>query len=474
MTPRCLLALGILSGGWGRLTLAASTTTTPLVGTKHGAGTFLGDEDQNVAEEDEEPRSKDIGVRTIRRSSRAKGLLCRVIAMSVDYSSGEMLKNDEVLLPPSLAFNVGMSPFCLHVNLRRENSPEQGRSSGEREAVHCLLHQPPPVARTASVSAVKRPRPSSGSINSGGGGGLGSGLGNSSSTAKQARAHALALMSFFSTPRVLRVGDVFGVSIPCSGFAHGGGAGGGEGCWWQELHEDEHENDEQPRIEEGQDSDTADDAAEYSWGNVQDPTVEIRSSSSSAGEHGAIDPREISSADFTPLSSGAAGASRTSTGEDTGATGCIERAGLRPRVAELRWRRPRCSAEERRFQEAINRQGSDLVYFCVTGLKGEGKTAGTAERAVAASSSSATQVGEEGSGSLAPLDNDGGLGLGGGHVDGFEECSMVVSRSATALRQGPAVCSAVPETAWYHAFVCRAQGHPCSPVQPPLVRNVLV
>ncbi|CAM9941568.1 unnamed protein product, partial [Sphacelaria rigidula] len=41
---------------------------------------------------------------------------------------------------------------------------------------------------------------------------------------------------------------------------------------------------------------------------------------------------------------------------------------------QRRRRRRRSSAEERRFDEAIVRQGSELVYFSVTGLERQGRS----------------------------------------------------------------------------------------------------
>lgn len=157
----------------------------------------------------------------------------------------------------------------------------------------------------------------------------------------------------------------------------------------------------------------------------------------------------------------------------------------------MEWRpRQQCSAEEQRFREAIVRHGSELAYFCVTGLDGEQSDGGGGGGGDGGEVSTDNNVLKSGainvdrgrlqeassmwSGGRIGGDGDGCGWLGDGEGENGDEggtFGMVVSRSATALRQGGNVCSAVPESSWYHAFACRANGYPCPPLDPPLVND---
>lgn len=483
VTPRCLRRMEILSGGWARLTPASASAVTA----SHSLSATSYPDDpgfssQRFSNEDIEegstPTAPSVANTTAGHANRSfrnsdnrneGGLLCRVVAMSVDPGDkgfGErMLADDEVLLPPSLAFNAGLGPFSTHVNLRRETRRIGGAGEGGWGQGEQISHRPPPVACTASVSTVKRPRSSDGST-----GTVSSSSGRSSSTAKQARAHALALTAFFSTPRVLRVGDVFGVSVPCpAGSGRGGGArrgrGGGVGgnlgavgCWWQEVQEDnDYHKDDEVLEEEDQEE-----HEEEKDNHVTDATEQSRSVEEMV-RTGAERPGGLVGNVRCPYGSyravgvfqeGIAGVAVVNNGEQR----------------QRRQRSRRCSPEERRFRDAIVRQGSELIYFRVSGLEGEGGIGG--DRSTTNATTPSTVDGGDGGEFVGNDEVDGSSSSSGGRhggVDGRGEC-MVVSRSATALRQGGAVCSAVPETTWYHGFVCREQGYPCPPAQPPLVR----
>eukprot|EP00903_Cladosiphon_okamuranus_P012041 g11306.t1 len=426
VTPRCLLRLQLLSGGWVHVLPATATATaaTATETTRH----YQKHDDDPTPREDHRPAAVSV----------EGGVLCRAVAATVGASdddgdvprssssggggSSRPLSNDEVFIPPPVAFNAGLGPFAGHVYLRpahggRSHSGDGGGGSGGHQA-SSLLHSPPPIARTASVSRVKRPRPTAGGGNSGS---------SSGCTAKRAQAHALALMAFFSTPRVLQVGDVFGVSLPRPGGKGGGGTGGsGIGCWWQELEED---ND-------GED-------------NALESDEEAGEATAGAGEATAIG---TSPADM--VTRGEGGLHQGIVAGDDGMAAAATADGRHPQPPAPPRRRRATAAQ--RFRDAIVRQGSDLVYFRVTELGGEVNSSGSS--------------GNGGGGSLRGEAGLGSPGDGGGaeeEVGGPVGC-MVVSQHATELREGAAVCSPVPETLPYHRFVCRANGYPCPEPEAPL------
>ena len=397
VTPTCLRRLQLLSGGWARLCPPSKMSTV-----------HRGLPDPHFSDEKVDAD----------KAVAAAGVLCRAIAITAtsDWSEvderGESsrLSDDEVLIPPSVMFNAGLGPFSTHVVLIRADAA--GSRVLQNMARHeTVLHSPPPVACSASVSRVRRPRPSGGY----------KGGSSAGSTSKQARAHALALMAFFSTPRVLRVGDVFGVSVPCP--LGGGGGSGGTGCWWQELQED---NGEDSDVEEGKeeevDSSTGAQVRARTGSTGKDPGLRTHKAERSAFSNVGRDKGEIE------------------TGTD--------------RTGDHKSDRM-CSTAERRFREAIVRQGAELVFFRVTGLEGE---CGGGESRPSTAGSGARHADE---------------GLVGGKRDGDDWCGateeMVVSRCATELREGAPVCSAMPNAALYQRFVCRVQGYPDAAPKPPVV-----
>lgn len=414
VTPRCLLRLQLLSGGWVRVS-PASTPRHSSAGRSNRRGPQ--DVHSNAREAERIDRAG--------QGAKLEGLLCRAVAVTAagDWTTSgndewrrgnePPLANDEVLIPPSVAFNAGLGPFSVRVVLCRDE-PNHGRSSGRWLDNGAVLHRPPPTASTASVSKVKRPRSAGGHAGGGSGGGGGAG---GTSTAKQTRAHALALMSFFSTPRVLRVGDVFGVSVPSPGGG-GGSDGNGAGCWWQELHGDA--------------------------GGVSDSEEEdARDAVEQGSDRGAGDARVGSGTAATALSdAGLRDGESNMDGAD---------------MVGLEETSRQCGSEGRRFREAIVRQGAELVFFRVTALEAENGGGSGGSRSSAA-------------GSGAALTDEG---LVESRFDAKGCCDemggMVVSRRATELREGGPVCSAMPELGWYHRFVCRAQGYPCPADTPPLV-----
>lgn len=348
------------------------------------------------------------------------------------------LSNNEVLLPPSVAFNAGLGPLSSHIILRRAHSGVVGDPG-------TVLHSPPPIARTASVSRVNRPRPTS--------------AGSVGSTAKRAEAHALALLSFFSTPRVLRVGDVFGVSIPRPG---GSGGGGGVGCWWQEVRRDESDanGDEAPPSEDGEDTheeelgDPASGDHPHPLGSVGNSWNVLRETADSVvgpPAAAAAPPREGTNGDVVSTVNAVGRAV-----EDDATTS----GGRQPLPPPAR-RRRRAATAAQNFRDAIVRQGSELVYFRVTDLEGEDAGSGGGGGGRGGGNSSREAV-------LGVAWRDGLVGGEGGSGAAAER-GMVVSQRATELREGGPVCSAVPDASRYQRFVCGANGYPFPEVKPPLV-----
>ncbi|CAM9982264.1 unnamed protein product [Ectocarpus sp. 8 AP-2014] len=415
VTPRCLRRLQLLSGGWVRVYPAATTAATAAASTAtHPAFSSRSPHHRPPHDVSSGPLE-----------NQAIGLLCRVVAMS-NGSVGDSgddrrggsggvrpLADDEALIPPSVAFNAGLGPYSDHVILRWASN----NGGGNSKYGAALLHNPPAIACAASVSRVKRPRPTG----IPGGGGYGS-------TARRAKAHALALTSFFSAPRVLRVGDVFGVSIPRPGSSTTGG------CWWQELQE---KDDDDSDCEEGTDPPRPD---ERGWGAAEEAvTAEAAPGGSVPCEH--VPERSTTSDWITARGDGLGG------NVDGGSSD--RRQPARPPPP----RRRRESAAQR-FRAAIVRQGSELVFFRVTELRGAG-----------------TRDGDGGRSS-----EEASLGLAAGNDERLEQegipeaeaaAGMVVSQRVTELREGGPVCSPVPETLRYQRFVCRANGYPCPEAKPP-------
>lgn len=393
MTPKCLRRLQLLSGGWIHLSPASVTSTArrePL---------NLDDSKTEVS---------------IRRGSTRVGLLSRAIAVTAvtdwcendGHSESTKLSDGEVLVPPSVAFNAGLGLFSAHAILRRADSVG-ARGAGNTAHRGTVLHSPPPVARSASVSRVKRPK-TAGCYYDGSSAG---------STTKQARAHALALMAFFSTPRVLRVGDVFGVSVPRP-RRDGGCGSDGVGCWWQE--------------EDGEDYDA--ESAEVDSGSVAQ--------------------------ERTPWRTGSVGTNSSLSTPGEGHVPTVSNAGS-CREGELETKSDhsvdwepahRHRSAGHRFREAIIRQGARIVFYRVTDLEEE-TSGGDARNGL---SSAGEDRGERGR----RLGSEGWRGAAVG---------MVVSRCSTELREGGPVCSAVPDAAWYQGFICRLQGYPCPTPRPPIV-----
>ena len=381
------------------------------------------------------------------------GLLCRAVAVTAsasddgggvvrggdgDGGGSRPLANDEVFIPPSVAFNAGLGPFAGHVVLGRAHSGSGGDGGGGGgggggSGHHAsLLHSPPPIARTASVSRVKRPRSTGGSGGGGGGG---------ASTAKRAQAHALALMSFFSTPRVLQVGDVFGVSLPRPGGSGGGAGGSGVGCWWQELQEGGDDDALESDGEEAED-------AEAGEATTATAPAAAAAAAASKEEYQQRGWDEIAADDYG--CSHGSGRSVVTGGDGAAAA----RDGRYPPP------RPRRATAAQRFQDAIVRQGSELVFFCVTELEGEvhNGSGGSGESLRGSETGLGQGLGLGSSGDRGSLDEEGPpVGC------------MVVSQHATELREGAPVCSPVPETSPYQRFVCRANGYPCPDAKAPLV-----
>lgn len=401
VTPKCLRRLQLLSGGWIRLSPASVMSTArrqPL---------NLDDSKIEVC---------------VRRGSARVGLLCRVIAVTAvtDWCGNDVdcestkLSDGEVLIPPSVAFNAGLGLFSAHAILRRADSVG---ARGVRNTAHrgTVLHRPPPIARSASVSRVKRPKTGGGYYDGSSGG----------STSKKARAHALALMAFFSTPRVLHVGDVFGVSVPRPRSDSGSGDDG-VGCWWQE--------------EDGKDSD-----AESEEG-VGDK--EVKSGSVAQGR--------------TPWREGSLSTSSALSTPGEGHVPTVSNAGsCREGEFETKFDQSidlepahRHRSAGRRFREAIVRQGARIVFYRVTDLEEETSIVGARN-------------------GLSSADEDRGererRGGGGEGSRGAAVLGMVVSRCSTELREGGPVCSAIPDAAWYQGFVCHLQGYPCPIPRPPIV-----
>ena len=559
VTAKCLLRLQLLSGGWVRIfpaartplsstaaaaTAAAARTLTPL----SVDSTTTNDNNNSPYRRLQESHSSAYSSTRQHNSIFAEGLLCRAVAVSSGLTTSlasdlpttvggdseleqpPPLASDEVFLPPSVAFNAGLGPFSEYVVVKRaENGGGGGGGGGALGLLGggaAVLHRSPPIARTASVSRVKRPR-SAAAAGGGSGAGGGGAWSGPVSTAKRARAHALALTSFFSTPRVLRFGDVFGVSIPRPGGGRSTGGGGGDGggsgdeggvgCWWQELPEDDSADSE---ANEDEAIDTASGFATTAAtptattaATISTPAVAaepwfgwgVREGRATSGPRSELAPTSStpSTSSTSALASVSAGASTgprehpavaapcrklnggevhetgevRGTQESRGARGTRGASGANE--VEGVPRRRRSDTARERFREAIVRQGSDLVFFRVTGLEGEG-----------------------GGGNSDGGDSGGGGGRGGGdggsdsipgggetrrNKESFEEsrrgagygCSrrelgrerggMVVSHRTTELREGGPVCSAIPGSEWYRGFVCRARGYPCPPTRPPLV-----
>ncbi|KAG5189897.1 P-loop containing nucleoside triphosphate hydrolase protein [Tribonema minus] len=111
---------------------------------------------------------------------------------------------DAVLVPPGLAFNIGMGPFDTHVDIKRLDGRRIiGAAAAAAATTARSAREPgaPPLAREASVARVQ--------------------AGASREEARMFVAprtnYALALSAYFSAPRVLSVDDVFGVPCPRRG-----------------------------------------------------------------------------------------------------------------------------------------------------------------------------------------------------------------------------------------------------------------
>ncbi|CAM9856766.1 unnamed protein product, partial [Ectocarpus fasciculatus] len=410
VTPRCLRRLQLLSGSWVRVYPATTTATANMSTATYPA--FSSRSPHHRPPHDGSPGPFE---------SQAIGLLCRVVAVSDGWvgdsndgrgrgsGGARPLADDEALIPPSVVFNAGLGPYSDHVILRWANDAGGTRGGGNSKHGTALFHSSPPVACAASVSRVKRPRPTGAP----GGGG---------STARRAKAHALALTSFFSAPRVLRVGDVFGVSIPRPGSTTGG-------CWWQELQEND--DDDGSDSEEGTDPPRPD---ERGWGAAGEAATAVAAPTPSENS-----PERSAASDWV-----------AATGD--GQAGIVDRGSSDRRHLPPPRRRRESAAQ--RFRAAIVRQGSELVFFRVTELRGAG-----------------TRVGGGGGSS-----EKASLGLDAGNDERLEQegsleaeaaGGMVVSQRVTELREGGRVCSPVPETLLYQRFVCRATGYPCPEAKPP-------
>jgi peroxin-6 len=108
--------------------------------------------------------------------------LCRVAAAAANAP----LQQQQALVPPILAFNIGVSPFCKQVRLRRAQAATTQLLSAQQ-------HGAPLAAREASVSKVRVP------------------------AAPACRSYALALSSYFSSPRVVSLNDIIAVPYPAAG-----------------------------------------------------------------------------------------------------------------------------------------------------------------------------------------------------------------------------------------------------------------
>jgi peroxin-6 len=104
--------------------------------------------------------------------------LCRITA-------ADDAPPQQALVPPILAFNIGVSPFCKQVRLRRAQAATPLSAQ----------HGAPVPAREASVSKVRVP----------------------AATAPACRSYALALSSYFSSPRVVSLNDIIAVPYPAAG-----------------------------------------------------------------------------------------------------------------------------------------------------------------------------------------------------------------------------------------------------------------
>jgi peroxin-6 len=113
---------------------------------------------------------------------KAQWRLCRVAAAANDAP----LQQQQALVPPILAFNIGVSPFCKQVRLRRAQAATTQLLSTQQ-------HGAPLAAREASVSKVRVP------------------------AAPACRSYALALSSYFSSPRVVSLNDIIAVPYPAAG-----------------------------------------------------------------------------------------------------------------------------------------------------------------------------------------------------------------------------------------------------------------
>ncbi|CAM9355216.1 unnamed protein product, partial [Laminaria digitata] len=250
VTAKCLLRLQLLSGGWVRIFPSTRTPHSTSTAAAAAAAEAVAARTLNpllaattTITTSNSPNSRLHGSHiTFGQYSSAsqhndtdifgEGLLCRAVAVDSgstsaadwpaasvgggnDQSQGEVqgppLASDEIFLPPSVAFNAGLGPFSAYVVVRRAENDGGGGSDGDGggggsgsnpglvAGGGAVLHSPPPIARTASVSRVKRPRSAAaatgggGSGGSGGGGSGGSAWSGPVSTAKRARAHALAL-----------------------------------------------------------------------------------------------------------------------------------------------------------------------------------------------------------------------------------------------------------------------------------------
>eukprot|EP00752_Nemacystus_decipiens_P017233 g15437.t1 len=473
VTPRCLLRLQLLSGGWVRVLPATTIAAAATAGTEKTLqrvppavpcrGTHT--EHYPGHNGDAAPRANNPAAAAAAAAAAAQGgLLCRAMAVTAGASdehgavrpSGDVdgdvdggalrpLADDEVFMPPSVAFNAGLGPFAGTVVLRPAQAGRSGSGGGGGSGGHqdSLLHKPPPVARTASVSRVKRPRSTSVS-----GGGV--------NTSKRAQAHALALMSFFSTPRVLRVGDVFGVSLPQPGGDVGGGNGGG--CWWQQLQEDDEDDDDDDALESAEEAEEAGEAATRAVPSAAAAAAASREErhrqrgADMAGQEQTAGGTAVAAVAITADNCGYSHESARSIvtgGDDLAAAGARHPPPPPPP-------RPRRATAAQRFRDAIVRQGSEIVFFRVTGLEGD---------VHGGSGGGGGGGGESSRGEARP----GSIGDGGSlEEEGGPAGCMVVSQHATELREGRPVCSSVPETSRYQRFVCRAEGYPCPVAKAPL------
>ncbi|CAM9386553.1 unnamed protein product, partial [Choristocarpus tenellus] len=473
VSSKCLLRLGTLSGGWAILRPADSHGTCSMWRTSMSGASELGDANYGhlcrVIATD--------GVEVDRAEVNGVGgsawMEARTMSQYGARCSG-VLADDDILVPPSLAFNVGLGPYSKYVRLERRSF------SDGSIACECLLgnrsrangfspgrlgftrNTPLSVARWASVARVKRPRPGSGNH----------GCGSSRGTARLACAEALALTAFFSSPRVLCVGEVFGVSMPTPCLGGRGNREGGDRnvggtdltCWWDGTEEDEIGTGGWEDVTQGEGVGETVEEEDGPIGSMSDKFegskgcwVDDMTALRPIGEAGPEARAETVDADNVDV-----------LGQDSA------NSGKNGHNINGGWGRGITggSMSERKFQSAIFHQGSEVTFFMVTSLSaeedvgnrgnGEGTTNDTNEIGDGRGCLRNARLGTS-------VSRVQGLEPGGG---GRDDC-MVVSRTATELRQSGTVNSLVPDESWYHPYLCLAQGLPTPPPAAPLDESSL-